>query len=71
MLVFLRRDDGSLSEHYYYKSSGFVTEIILTNKDTWEEMRGSMFFEEDYIEFVTNEYDFQTFEVVSIVPEGY
>ena len=71
MLVFLREEDGSISEYYYYKPPGFAREIILTNRNTLQDMRGSLFFEEDYIEFVTNEYDFQNFEVVSIVPDGY
>lgn len=71
MIFFLRDQDGYNSEYYYEGGVNFVREVTLTNRLTGRMMTGTIFFEADIIEFVTNDYDFQTFQVVSIIPDEF
>lgn len=70
MLVFLREEDGSASEHFYSNPIGFVREITLINRNTGFEMKGRIFFEENHMEFVDND-TLHEYEVMAIVPEGF
>ena len=42
MLVFLREEDGSISEHFYSNPMGFAREVVLINRSTGYEMRGGI-----------------------------
>lgn len=70
MIVFLREEDGSTSEHFYSNPMSFVREIILINRSTGFEMRGRIFFEENHIEFVDNN-TWNEYEVVAMMPQGF
>lgn len=69
MIVFLREEDGSTSEHFYSSPMGFVREIILMNRSTGFEMRGRIFFNEDTMDFVDNN-TWNEYEVIAMMPDG-
>ena len=70
MLVFLREEDGSTSEFFYEGTTGFVREIILTNRSTGFEMTGRIFFESQSIIFIDDD-SWIEYEVMAILHEGY